>query len=266
MDHFGPFWSCKCSNPVQNKVILTKMVFWTILGHFGPVHFPTVPRPFPNCGLGLIHLSYSLFNTSCIIASISSHDVEFDLPDSFMDSLCSIHRATKGGRQKGVGEKEPKMRKSFPKSDRKREKGYQKVPEKRLWVAYPLLPTPFCLPPFAAHWSMSRVFLFLPWWLRWYNTKIEDAHRAVESLKRIEQEKGPRPQEIDGRNKTHHMIIFALEWGASRKCHNRDREKGSAGKGVFPKVRYHYTHKMISEPKFTVSNDVRSFLFGDCQT
>ena len=34
--------------PVRNKVILTKMVVWTILGHFGPVHFPTVLRPLPK--------------------------------------------------------------------------------------------------------------------------------------------------------------------------------------------------------------------------
>ena len=27
---------------------MTKMVVWTILDHLGPVHFPTVPRPFPN--------------------------------------------------------------------------------------------------------------------------------------------------------------------------------------------------------------------------
>ena len=48
MDHFGPFWSRECQNPVRNKVILTKMVVRTILDHFGPVHFPTVPRPFPR--------------------------------------------------------------------------------------------------------------------------------------------------------------------------------------------------------------------------
>ena len=27
--------------------VLTIMVVWTILDHFGPVHFPTVPRPLP---------------------------------------------------------------------------------------------------------------------------------------------------------------------------------------------------------------------------
>ena len=51
MDQNGPFWSILVSrmlNPVRNKVILTKMVVWTILDHFGPVHFPTVPRPFPK--------------------------------------------------------------------------------------------------------------------------------------------------------------------------------------------------------------------------
>ena len=47
MDHFGPFWSRECQNPVRNKVILTKMVVGTILDHFGPVLFPTVPRPLP---------------------------------------------------------------------------------------------------------------------------------------------------------------------------------------------------------------------------
>ena len=30
-DHFGPFWSRECWNRVRNKVILTKMVVWTIL-------------------------------------------------------------------------------------------------------------------------------------------------------------------------------------------------------------------------------------------
>ena len=44
MDHFGPFWSCECQNPVRNKVTLTKMVVLTILHHFGPVHFRW---PFP---------------------------------------------------------------------------------------------------------------------------------------------------------------------------------------------------------------------------
>ena len=51
MDQNGPFWSILVSrmlNPVRNKVILTKMVVWTILDHFGPVRFPTVPRPFPK--------------------------------------------------------------------------------------------------------------------------------------------------------------------------------------------------------------------------
>ena len=47
IDHFGPFWSRECQNPVRNKVILTKMVVWTVLDHFGPVHFPTVPQPLP---------------------------------------------------------------------------------------------------------------------------------------------------------------------------------------------------------------------------
>ena len=47
----GPFWSTLVSrvlNPVRNQVILAKMVVWAILDHFGPVHFPTVLRPFPN--------------------------------------------------------------------------------------------------------------------------------------------------------------------------------------------------------------------------
>ena len=47
MDHFGPFWARECQNPVRNKVVLTKMVVWTILDHSGPVHSPTVPRPCP---------------------------------------------------------------------------------------------------------------------------------------------------------------------------------------------------------------------------
>ena len=33
MDHFGPFWSREYQNPDRNKVILTKMVVLTILGH-----------------------------------------------------------------------------------------------------------------------------------------------------------------------------------------------------------------------------------------
>ena len=49
MHHLGPFWSRECQNPVRNKAILTKMVVWTILDHFGPVRFPTVPRPLPRC-------------------------------------------------------------------------------------------------------------------------------------------------------------------------------------------------------------------------
>ena len=36
------------------------MVVWTILGNFGPVHFPTVPRPFPNGSLKRRPLSISL--------------------------------------------------------------------------------------------------------------------------------------------------------------------------------------------------------------
>ena len=46
--NFGPFWSRECKNPVRNKVILTKVVVWTILDHFGPLHFPTVLWPFPR--------------------------------------------------------------------------------------------------------------------------------------------------------------------------------------------------------------------------
>ena len=44
MDQSGPFG---LENPVRNKVILTKMAVWTILDHFGPAFFPTVPRPLP---------------------------------------------------------------------------------------------------------------------------------------------------------------------------------------------------------------------------
>ena len=51
MDHFDPFWSREYQNLVRNKVILTKMVALTILDHFGPVHFSTVPRPRPNSGV-----------------------------------------------------------------------------------------------------------------------------------------------------------------------------------------------------------------------
>ena len=42
MDHFG-----LANAKIQKKVILTEMVIWAILDHFGPVHFPTVLRPFP---------------------------------------------------------------------------------------------------------------------------------------------------------------------------------------------------------------------------
>ena len=49
MDDFGPSWSRDCQNPGWNKVILTKMAVWAILGHFGTeVHFLTVPRPLPK--------------------------------------------------------------------------------------------------------------------------------------------------------------------------------------------------------------------------
>ena len=54
MDHIGPFWSRKYQNPVRNKVILTKMVVLTILDHLGPVHFPTVPRPFPKLSFSIV--------------------------------------------------------------------------------------------------------------------------------------------------------------------------------------------------------------------
>ena len=63
MDHFGPFWSCEYQNPVRNEVILTKIVVLTILDHFGPVHFPTVPRPRPTfCGT-LIPISGFIVST-----------------------------------------------------------------------------------------------------------------------------------------------------------------------------------------------------------
>ena len=51
IDTFRPKWTilvhfglANTKNPVRNKVILTKMAVLTILGHFGPVHFPTVLR------------------------------------------------------------------------------------------------------------------------------------------------------------------------------------------------------------------------------
>ena len=53
MDLVRPKWTIlvhlvsRMQNPVRNKVIVTKMVVWTILGHFGSVHFPTVLRPLP---------------------------------------------------------------------------------------------------------------------------------------------------------------------------------------------------------------------------
>ena len=55
MDHFG---LANAKIQFRNKVILTKMVVWTILDHLGPVHFPTVPQPFPTnvktlCNFGL---------------------------------------------------------------------------------------------------------------------------------------------------------------------------------------------------------------------
>ena len=45
MDDFGLKGSCGCQKPVRNKVILTKVVVWTVLDHVAPVHLPTVPRP-----------------------------------------------------------------------------------------------------------------------------------------------------------------------------------------------------------------------------
>ena len=59
----GPKWiilvHCALSNAkIQFGIrsILTKMVAWTILEHFGPVHFPTVPRPFPIQGIWMISI------------------------------------------------------------------------------------------------------------------------------------------------------------------------------------------------------------------
>ena len=53
MDQDGPFWSILVSRMLKSssdQAILTKMVAWTILDHFGPVHFPTVLRSLPkNC-------------------------------------------------------------------------------------------------------------------------------------------------------------------------------------------------------------------------
>ena len=51
MDHFGLFLVSQLLNPARNKAVLTKMVAWTILVHFGPAHFPTVPRPLPRSAL-----------------------------------------------------------------------------------------------------------------------------------------------------------------------------------------------------------------------
>ena len=51
MDHFGPLWSRECQDPVRNKggSFLPKWSFgpfWSV--DFGPVHFPTLPRPLPR--------------------------------------------------------------------------------------------------------------------------------------------------------------------------------------------------------------------------
>ena len=43
-DHFGPFWSRECENPVRNKVHSDHNGRFD---HFEPVHFLTVPRPLP---------------------------------------------------------------------------------------------------------------------------------------------------------------------------------------------------------------------------
>ena len=47
LDHFGRFWSRDAGIQFGIRPKWTKMVVWTILDHFGPVHFPTVPRPLP---------------------------------------------------------------------------------------------------------------------------------------------------------------------------------------------------------------------------
>ena len=65
----GTKWTSLSQNPVRNKVILTKMVILTILGQFGPVHFPTVPRPRPGPTLGVPPWSH-------FFASKNYHDFE----------------------------------------------------------------------------------------------------------------------------------------------------------------------------------------------
>ena len=58
----GPKWAILVhKNAVRNKAISTKMVVWTILDHFGPVHFPTVPQSLPSFGQLKSHFQIARF-------------------------------------------------------------------------------------------------------------------------------------------------------------------------------------------------------------
>ena len=76
MDQNGPFWSREYQNPVRNKAILTKMVKTTILDHIGPVHFPTVPWPFPKFAGAIlvvdVYISACLLAFECAISCVLS--------------------------------------------------------------------------------------------------------------------------------------------------------------------------------------------------
>ena len=51
---FGPFDAFKL-NPVRNKVILTKVVVWTVLVQYAFGQTVTVPRPLPSEGANAAH-------------------------------------------------------------------------------------------------------------------------------------------------------------------------------------------------------------------
>ena len=82
----------------------------------------------------------------------------------FCSKIAILQCATKGGRQKGIGKK---VTKNEEKVTKEWKKGYQKVAEK--WVAYPLLPTPFCstLNFALCDLKTQRFFCDCDFWGRW---------------------------------------------------------------------------------------------------
>ena len=58
-------------------VILTKMVVWTILGHFGPAHIPTVQRPLLIQGMhGVLNSAISIDDLGTFMILQGMHGVQ----------------------------------------------------------------------------------------------------------------------------------------------------------------------------------------------